>query len=84
MDKEKQVGIISLFKEEILFSDREFEREMLPENLKESPMRRMLVTQIMPAQSVFSFNRKIGDLINRLINFPQSKDTRHSISYFER
>ena len=47
--KEKQVGIISRFKQENLFSDREFEWEFLPENLKESPRRRLLVAQKMPA-----------------------------------
>ena len=56
----------------------------MPENLKESPRRRLLVAQKMPAQSVFAFNRKVDDLLNKLIKCPQSKDTRHSISYFER
>ena len=84
IEKEKQVGIISSFKQEDLFSDRKFEWEKLPENLKESPQRRFLVAQRMPAQSVFAFNRKTDDLLNKLIKCPQSKDTRHSIYYFER
>ena len=75
---------MSRFKQEDLFSDREFEWENLPENLKESPRKMMLVAQIMPAQSVFEFNRKIDDLLNKFIKKSQEKDTRNSISYFER
>ena len=56
---------------------------MLPENLKDSPKRRLLVAQRMPGQSVFAFNRKIDDFLNKLIKCPQPKDTRHLISYFE-
>ena len=74
---------MSSFKQEILFSNREFEWEMLLENMKKSPRRILLVTQRMPSQSVFAFNRKIDDLLNKLIKCPQSKDTRHSIYYFE-
>ena len=56
----------------------------MPDNLKESPRRISLVAQRMPAQSVFSFDRKIDDLLRKLIKCPQPKDTRNSISYFER
>ena len=56
--------------------------EKSPENMKESPRRRFLVAQRMPAQTVFAFDRKIDDLLNKFIKKSQEKDTRNSISYF--
>ena len=70
MEKEKEVGIISFFKQEDLFSDREFEYEKLPENLKDSLRRRLLVSQKIPADSAFLFSKEFVFLLDKFIKCP--------------
>ena len=73
-----------MIKREDLFSNREFDWGKCPENLKESARKILIVAQRIPAYSVFAFNRKIDAFLNKIIKYPNSKDARYSISYFER
>ena len=57
---------------------------MLTDILKESARNMLIVAQRMPAQLVFALFRKIDDLLSKLGKYHRSKDTRHSISYFEK
>ena len=67
-----------------LYSDNNFTWDQLPEELKNSPRKRLLISQKMPAQSVLAYLRTIDTLLVDLIKCPESKDTRVSRSYFDR
>ena len=58
-----------------LFSDCEFEWEMLLENLTQLSRRRFLVAERSPIQSVFALDRKNRQYFKKFIKLPFSKDT---------
>ena len=67
-----------------MFEDKDFQWFNLPEDLRSSPRKRLLVSQKMPAQCVFTYLRAVDALLNKLIKCPQTKSTRVSSTYFDR
>lgn len=91
--KKKQEGIIEEKKEEeketsfdpcSIFDKDMFLWDDLPQNLNNVPRCRLIATKNIAAQCVLFYERKLDSLCNYIMNFPQSKDIRHSTIYFER
>ena len=54
-----------------MLEDEDFQSNNLPEDLRSSPRNRLLVSQKIPAQYVFTYLRAVDMLLNKLIKCPK-------------